>query len=93
MFHREDTDTILRIPPSYRYISDAMFWMNNKIFLYSVKSNYHVACQLARVKDWVEASTGTFEKDLWKNFWSLRIPNKIMVLGWRACKDVLPTKL
>ena len=40
-----------------------------------------------------ESSRGCVGKRIWTALWKLRIPNKIKVFGWRACNDILPTKL
>ncbi|XP_075655004.1 uncharacterized protein LOC142625194 [Castanea sativa] len=40
-----------------------------------------------------ESSRGYVGKRIWTALWTLRIPNKIKVFGWKACNDILPTKL
>ena len=40
-----------------------------------------------------ESSRGCVRKGIWSALWKLRIPNKIKVFGWRACNEILPTKL
>ena len=30
---------------------------------------------------------------MWNALWKLHIPNKIKVFGWRACQEILPTRL
>ena len=30
---------------------------------------------------------------MWKTLWKLKVPNKIKVFGWRACCNILPTRV
>ena len=30
---------------------------------------------------------------VWAKLWKLQIPNKIKLFGWRACLDILPTRV
>ena len=30
---------------------------------------------------------------VWKVLWKLKVPNKIKVFGWRACCNILPTRV
>lgn len=92
-FHREDAEAILRVPLSRRYISDSLLWIPNKSGEYSVSSGYLVARQLSKESDWVECSTGVVGGPMWKTLWKLKVPNKIKVFGWRACRNVLPTRV
>ena len=32
-------------------------------------------------------------KSFWKSIWYLKVPNKVKVFLWRACSNVLPTKV
>ena len=92
-FHNEDEDAILWINLSFHYIPDVIFWMHNKNVIYSVKSGYRVAYQLAKEADCVEASKEVFSQEVWRKIWRLRVPNKSKVFGRRACKEILPTSV
>ena len=70
-----------------------MIWLHHKKRLFTVKSAYKVAKEVLRVGSVVESSRGYIGKGIWSVLWKLRIPNKIKVFGWRACNDILPTKL
>ena len=53
----------------------------------------HVARRLSKEKDWVECSKGAVGGGVWKTLWKLKVPNKIKVFGWRACCNILPTRV
>ncbi|KAK0600064.1 hypothetical protein LWI29_011234 [Acer saccharum] len=40
-----------------------------------------------------EASYFTGFHSWWKRLWLLNLPNKIKIFCWKACKEILPTKL
>ena len=42
---------------------------------------------------WVESSRGDLGREVWKAIWNLRVPNKIKVFSWRACRSILPTRV
>ena len=67
--------------------------MYNKNGLFSVKSAYRVAVQIQKGEEWAENSSGCAGKQVWNALWKLHIPNKIKVFGWRACQEILPTRL
>ena len=43
MFHREDAETICRIPLSRRFVRDSIIWLHNKKGKFSVKFAYKLA--------------------------------------------------
>ena len=92
-FNREDAEAILRVPLSRRYILDSLFWTPNKSGEYTVRLGYQVAWQLQKEAKWVESSNGIVGSIVWKSLWKLKVPNKIKVFGWRACRNILPTRV
>ncbi|KAL0009208.1 hypothetical protein SO802_010710 [Lithocarpus litseifolius] len=93
VFHIDDAEAICRIPLSHRYVPDILVWMHNKNGLFSVKSPYRLAVQILKGEEWTESSSGCAGKNVWNALWKLHIPNKIKVFGWRACQEILPTRL
>ena len=39
-----------------------------------------------------ESSTGS-RQQIWKKLWKVRVPNKMKVFAWRACHEILPTRV
>ncbi|XP_075640555.1 uncharacterized protein LOC142612337 [Castanea sativa] len=71
-----------------------MVWMYCHNGKYVVKSRYHVARMLAEDTNGREES---FEQrtdhQVWTQLWQLRVPSKIKIFGWRACLNILPSKV
>nr|XP_023901788.1 uncharacterized protein LOC112013629 [Quercus suber] len=40
-----------------------------------------------------ESSKQRKHSRVWSQLWKLRVPNKIKIFGWRACLDILPSKV
>ena len=93
MFEKKDVEAKCRIQLSRRHMEDIMIWMHQKKRMFTVKSAYKVARDVLRGGRVAESTRGCVGKRIWSALWKLRIPNKIKVFGWRACNDVLPTKL
>ena len=91
-FHKKDANAILKISLSHRQASDVIMWLHTKKGVYSVKSGYHVARQLKKIKSWAETSTGPIGVQVWSKLWMLNVPKKIKVFGWCACQNILPTR-
>ncbi|XP_023873343.1 uncharacterized protein LOC111985934 [Quercus suber] len=93
-FHRSDAEAILHIPLSHRYVPDMIYWLHTKDGEYSVKSGYHIARLISKQDADVGESSREVTGSLsWAKLWKLKIPNKIRVFGWRACLDILPTRV
>ncbi|KAK2665077.1 hypothetical protein Ddye_003651 [Dipteronia dyeriana] len=58
--------------------------------MFSVKSVYKVALtdQLSG-----QASCSYGSLSWWKKLWNLKLPSKTKFFGWKACKEILPTRL
>lgn len=67
--------------------------MYNNNGRFSVKLAYKVAVQTQKGEEWTENSRGCAGKNVWTALWKLQIPNNIKVFGWRACQEILPTRL
>ena len=93
-FNHFDAEVILRIPLSRRQVQDRVVWMHCSNGKYAVKSGYWVACMLA--EDAIgreEYSEQSEDSRVWSQLWKLRVPNKIKIFGWRACLNILPSKV
>ena len=67
--------------------------MHQRKGIFTVKSAYKVAREVLSEGRVVESSQGCTGKEVWPAIWKLRILSKIKVFGWRACNEILPTKL
>ena len=72
---------------------DILLWMYNKNGRFLAKSAYRVAVQIQKGEEWIKNSSGCVGKQVWNALCKLHIPNKIKVFGWRACQEILPTRL
>ena len=70
-----------------------MIWIHQRKGIFTIKSAYKVAKEVLREGRVVESSWSCAGKEVWSAIWKLRILNKIKVFGWRACNEILPTKL
>ena len=74
-------------------MDDSIFWLPNKKGLFIVKSAYKVARELMRRENVAKSSGGCVRKRIWAALRKLKILNKVKVFAWRACNDILPTKM
>ena len=61
--------------------------------MYTVRSGYHVARQVLKAESWAEALDIGGWQQAWRGLWKLKLPRKIKIFSWRACHDVLPTRV
>ncbi|KAL5741391.1 hypothetical protein ACOSP7_028123 [Xanthoceras sorbifolium] len=88
-FMQEEAESILQLPLSYSS-GDTVIWHHDKRGEFTVKSAYKIAFQL-HFSDLPSCSIGP--SFIWKYIWDLDLPAKIKIFAWRACKDILPTKV
>ncbi|KAK1584535.1 hypothetical protein Q3G72_033836 [Acer saccharum] len=89
-FSKEEADLIIGIHLSIYPREDSWMWHFDKKGNFSVKSAYKLALRIMNAD---EASYFTGFHSWWKRLWLLNLPNKIKIFCWKACKEILPTKL
>lgn len=93
-FNQFDAEAILKIPLSRRLIQDRLVWKFGRKGKYEVKSGYHVARMLdGDTNGREECSVPRSDHRTWNQLWQLQVPSKIKVFSWRACLDILPSKV
>lgn len=71
-------------------VADCLFWPHTQKGDYTCKSGYPF---LKEENDFdAPGSPVDCDKDLWREIWSLYVPNKVKNLVWRACRESLPSK-
>lgn len=85
-----EADQISRIPLSPLLPPDLLYWSRNKSGLFSVRSAYHLACDLKTPFSRGESSKGAVMEKFWKQLWHLNLPRKIKLFLWRSCRNSLP---
>ena len=94
LFNPFDAAAILKIPLSRRQVHDRLVWKFRRDGKYTVKSGYYVACRLYDDTNGREESLEQrHDHKIWKQLWQLHVPSKIKVFGWRACLNILPSKV
>lgn len=88
-----DVNAICKIPLSQRRAMDSVVWLHTKNGVYSVRSSYHKARKVMTTVTWAESSSSAEGQKIWKVLWGQKIPSKLKVFGWRACHDILPTRV
>ncbi|XP_062014381.1 uncharacterized protein LOC133730890 [Rosa rugosa] len=92
-FSPDVAQKVLCIPLSRRIFCDKPCWSPEKKGFYSVKTAYWIA--RAKVLEHVLTSTsqGNPYAELWKRLWKAKVPGKVQICIWRACSNLLPTKV
>ncbi|XP_042942933.1 uncharacterized mitochondrial protein AtMg00310-like [Carya illinoinensis] len=82
--------SVLKILISNEVRLDCFIWDNEKDGVFSVKSAYDYFQKLDRQEG--ECSNADNYSKFWTKLWKLKLPNKIKIFAWRACKNGLPTR-
>lgn len=79
-----EADLIKKIHLSKNAIADWVFWPLVQNGQYSRKSGYWFLKE--EEAGFSIDEPPVYEQKLWKNIWSLDVPNKVKHFTWRACK-------
>ena len=94
LFNPFDAAAILKTPLSRRQVQDRLVWKFRRDGKFTMKSGYYVACRLYDdTNGREESSEQRHDHNIWKQLWQLHVPSKIKVFGWRACLNILPSKV
>jgi ribonuclease HI len=91
-FMGEEALIISSIPLNPLKSEDKLIWRCSVNGDFSVRSAYHLGMDLQESKGGQCSYTGK-EEDFWKFVWALGIPNVTKLFIWRACNEILPTRV
>ena len=91
IFLPHEAAVIKSILLSLRYCEDKLFWPHSLEGTYLVRSGYRVLME-EELKESPSPSDLTPTKRIWKGILSLRVPNRVKTLLWRAGSNSLPSK-
>jgi hypothetical protein len=91
-FMEEEAQVISSIPLNPLKSEDKLIWRCSANGDFSVRSAYHLGMELQESKGGQCSYTGK-EEDFWKVVWALEIPNVAKLFIWRACNELLPTRV
>lgn len=93
LFLPHKADVIKGISHSSRLPTDKLIWADELNGKFSVKSAYRVAMRLSKSANQGTSSDRRHLRLFWKKIWDLSLPHKVYHFAWRACRDILPTKV
>ena len=89
IFASDEAAIIKKISLGRLATEDVLIWPYSNDGRYTCKSGYRF------LKEEVELSSNqqhsTPDTHLWKQLWSLQVPNKVRNLLWRTCRNAMPT--
>jgi ribonuclease HI len=91
-FMEEEAQVISSIPLNPLKSEDKLIWRCSANGDFSVRSAYHLGMELQESEGGQCSYTGR-EEDFWKVVWALEIPNVTKLFIWRACNELLPTRV
>jgi hypothetical protein len=92
IFSPEEAEVIRNIPLSPLYPLDRLTWKGTKDGVFSVRSAYHLGVELQATSRGQCSQMGP-GNNIWNFLWSLHVSNPVKVFIWRACNNLLPTKM
>ena len=81
----------MSIPLSTPLPDDKLVWTIVANGKFSLKSTYHLVRKGSR--NGGESSDPSRMRRFWKKIWKEQVPNKVRNFGWRACQNIIPTKM
>ena len=93
IFDAPEAAIIKNISLSRRGSLDTIIWTATKTGVYSVQSAYHLLMKVRQESVGGESSRNFRLNQLWKEIWNAPVQQKIKLFIWKACKNILPTKL
>jgi hypothetical protein len=93
-FHAHDAQQIMNIRLPSKLGEDFMAWFYEKTGVFSVRSAYRLAGRIMEEENggWQSSSLNQDHRPIWKNFWNMPIPHKILVFGWKVINNGLATQ-
>ncbi|KAK2656774.1 hypothetical protein Ddye_009826 [Dipteronia dyeriana] len=91
LFLEVDAFAILSIPTFATQAVDTLCWHYTADGNYSVKNGYKLGNELEYLNKASSSGLGLLES-WWKTLWHLKIPTKVKVFIWRACRHWIPTR-
>ena len=91
IFLPHNASLIKAIPICLNDCEDKVFWPHNADGSYSVRSGYRLLLE-EEMKESPSVLDLSPTKRIWKGIWSLKVPNRVKTLIWRAGIDSLPSK-
>jgi hypothetical protein len=92
LFCDKDAALICNIPISPIRQQDALVWLGTSNGVFSVKSAYHMAKSKFKESSG-SSSNHDLSTQLWKRVWHVKGPSVVRVFLWKACSNILPTKI
>lgn len=92
VFNSQEAELITQIPISLCGEQDQIMWRGNTHGDFTVMSTYHLQGELQDRKH-VETSCKIFLQEDWTKLRKLPIPPATKKFLWRACRNILPTKI
>ena len=93
-FSPYDVDHILGIRLPRFPVADFIGWHYEKTGVFSVKSAYRLAMEELwnSTGNWTSSSTSQSCRPLWKRYWSIPVPHKVPIFGWKVINNGLATQ-
>jgi hypothetical protein len=91
-FSEDEAKVITGIPLSPGLPPDRMFWRGTIDGRFTVRSAYH----LGKETEAMEAGQCSYVGEgveVWKAIWALQVPSPVKLFIWRACHNILPTRV
>jgi hypothetical protein len=91
LFRPHDVEQILGIKLPSKLSEDFVSWFYEKSGVFSMRSSYKLAKEL-KVEEGAgkqSCSTNQNGSPVWKDFWKIPLPHKVMIFGWRAINNGL----
>jgi hypothetical protein len=92
VFQHEEDIVISNIPFCPLQPPDRLIWRGTTNRVFSVCSVYHLGKEIQDTMA-AQSSNGCKDQDVWKHLWAMSVPTAVKNFAWRACHEVLPTRV